>query len=106
MQEQELSRLLACEKPAGEVVLDLDAPLRPILNGISKPVRRAAPRGLLVDHDGHLELGLVVGRKRHREKAEGDDERTCAEPHLGLLSKNVASAGDFVQGGEREIARR
>src|SRR5262249_9694557 len=62
--------------PGLEVVRDLNASLRPILDGGGKPDSSPAPRRLLARVDGHLELGLVLrrGERSSREKAGGDDE--------------------------------
>src|SRR5262249_22072493 len=79
LQELELRCLHACESPAPEVVRDLNASLRPILDGRGNPISRAAPRGVLARDDGHLELGLELrGERISRQKASGyDEEEAC-----------------------------
>src|SRR5262245_39472854 len=80
LQKLELGCLRASGRPALEVIRDLNASFRPILDGGGKPDGCPAPRGLLARVDGHLELGLVLRSERSsREKAGGDDEEdSCA----------------------------
>src|SRR5262249_1849945 len=80
--------------PALEVIRDLNASFRPILDGGGKPDGRPAPRGLLAWVDGHLELGLVLRRERSsREKAGGDDEEDSCASH-GYILEQFA---DYIQ---------
>ena len=74
LQELELGRLPVREESAVEVVLDVDTSLGSIPHRISEPGRGPAPRGLLVGHDGHGELILVVRRDQRGKDAEGEGD--------------------------------
>src|SRR5262249_3136004 len=92
LQELELRCLRACESPAPEVVRDLNASLRPILDGRGKPISRAAPRGVLARDDGHLELGLELrGERTSRQKASGYDEEEGCVFHGYILMQHEAT---------------
>jgi hypothetical protein len=79
LQEAELRGLPVCEELAVEVVLDLNTPRRSQPHGISKSDRRSAPGGLLVYHDRHLELGLVVALRLGGERRGEETTSQCAE---------------------------
>src|SRR5262249_27734779 len=94
LQKLELGCLRTSGSPAIEVIRDLNASLRPILDGGGKPVGRPAPRGLLARVDGHLELGFVLRRERSsREKAGDDDEEDSCAFHAYILAKFA----DYIQ---------
>jgi hypothetical protein len=109
--------LFACEKLAVEVVLDLDAALRPIFNSISKSRRRTTPRSLLVGaYDGHFKLGLIVGRQRRTERARSDcaaekrDLVACLFHDIGYVRSilNGDSNDAYIidaKGNKRELSR-
>ena len=81
------------EKPAEkQPVVDLNASLRPILDGRGKPISRAAPRGVLARDDRHLELGLELrGERISRQKASGYDEEEGCVFHGYILVQHEAT---------------
>jgi hypothetical protein len=92
LQQLELGRLRACESPAPEVVRDLNASLRPILDGCGKSISRAAPRGVLARDDGHLKLGFELrGERTSRQKASGYDEEEGCVFHGHILIQHEAT---------------
>src|SRR5262245_16652072 len=94
LQKLELGCLYASGSPALEVIRDLNASFRPILDGGGKSDGRPAPRGLLARVDGHLELGLVLRRERSsREKAGHDDEEDSSAFHGYIL----VQFADYIQ---------
>src|SRR5499433_3215833 len=81
LQEEKLARLLVGEELAVEVVLDIDARLRSMPQSIPKSFGGAAPGRVLGDHDGHLELRFVFGRKTWGKEAEEANDRGSPQDH-------------------------